>query len=104
MEGYDGSIAIEDRRLRKQLNEAWNDLDAMRVRLESEMAVNAQMRERIKALERMEEMGRALIIARDVLCAQQEQIERSARSESPEPEPVPLARELSVPTGRAMDT
>lgn len=102
MDGYDSSVALEDRRLRKQLNQAWNDLDEMRMRLEYQVNLVFQMNERIKELEKLETVSRALEIAERMLYAQQEQIEREIRS--PSPEPVPLARELSVAVGQGLDT
>ena len=102
MNGYDSSVALEDRQLRKQLNQAWNDLDEMRMRLEYHVNLVFQMNERIKALETLDTVFKALEIANRMLNAQQAQIEREIRS--PSPEPVPLARELSVPIGQGLDT
>jgi len=102
MNGYDSSVALEDRQLRKQLNQAWNDLDEMRMRLEYQVNLVFQMNERIKELEKLETVSRGLEIAERLLYAQQAQIEREIRS--PSPEPAPLAREMSVAVGHGLDT
>jgi len=102
MEEYDSSVVLEDRSLRRQLNQAWNDLDEMRMRLEHQTSLVFQMNERIKALEKLETVSIALEIAQRVLYAQHEQIEEAVRS--PRPEPVPLARERSVAVGLGLDT
>lgn len=88
-----------DRMVRKQLNEAYNAMDELRVRVQVQASVINELKARLDVYERADVIARALVVAKDVLVAQETTINRQRfaleRSRSPEP----LQREPTVLLG-----
>lgn len=90
---FENSEWHEDRMLRKQLNEAYNAMDEMRVRVQVQASVINELKARLEALEKLQTIAEALLVARDVLVAQETTLnEQRAALDRPEP----LARQMSV--------
>ena len=96
---FENSTWHEDRMVRKQLNEAYNALDELRMRVQVQASVINELKARLDVYEKADEIARALVIARDVMVAQETTINRQRfaleRSGSPEP----LRRERTVISG-----
>lgn len=86
---FENSEWHEDRMIRKQLNEAYNAMDEMRIRVQVQASVINELKGRVEALEKLDTIARALGIARDVIVAQETTLARQRynleRSRSPEP-------------------
>jgi hypothetical protein len=90
---FENSEWHEDRMLRKQLNEAYNAMDELRVRVQVQASVINELKARLEALEKLQTIAEALLVARDVLVAQETTLnEQRAALDRPEP----LARQMSV--------
>jgi hypothetical protein len=68
---FENSEWHEDRMVRKQLNEAYNAMDEMRIRVQVQSTVIQELKARVDALEKLHTVSRALAIARDVMVAQE---------------------------------
>ncbi len=93
---FENSEWHEDRMLRKQLNEAYNAMDEMRVRVQVQASVINELKGRVDALERLETVARALAVARDVMVAQEATLARQRFTLERTGSPEPLEREMSM--------
>ncbi len=73
---FENSEWHEDRMIRKQLNEAYNAMDEMRIRVQVQASVINELKARLVALEHLDTVSRALAIARDVMVAQETTLAR----------------------------
>lgn len=96
---FENSEWHEDRMIRKQLNEAYNAMDELRMRVQVQASVINELKARLDVYERADVIARALVVAKDVLVAQETTIHRQRfaleRSGSPEP----LRREQTAISG-----
>ena len=97
MSTYDAPEAREDRLYRRLLNDTYVDMDELRLRYDAQTRLVEALEAQVDALQRLDTVATALVIARDVMIAQERQIERLVREDTPSP--VALAREMSVVTG-----
>ena len=76
MSAYDDPNAREDRLFRRLLNDTYSDMDELRLRYDAQAKLVEALEARVDALQKLDTVAQALVIARDVMIAQQRQIDR----------------------------
>ena len=76
MSAYDDPSVREDRLFRRLLNDTYRDMDELRLRYDAQAKLVEALEARVDALQKLDTVAQALVIARDVMIAQQRQIDR----------------------------
>ena len=93
---FENSQWHEDRMIRKQLNEAYNALDELRMRVQVQAAVINELKGRLEAFEKLDTIAQALLLARDVIVAHEDTLNQQRLALERAATPEPLRREMSV--------
>ena len=95
MSTYDHPEAREERLYRRILNDTYRDMDELRLRYDAQTKLVEALEARVDALQKLDTVARALVIAQDVIIAQQRQIDRvmhAMHDDSPEPQASSLGK------------
>lgn len=78
-DGENDWASNEHKRVKRLLTDAWLEMDRMRTEIAGHIRLIAELRREVRALRSLESVSQALVIARDVMEAQEREIERCRR-------------------------